>query len=154
MKFRLVDRIDDWEPFFSVRGRKSVSFEEYQLKTDFGGRAALPETLLLEAGFQLLRWLCILSTNFSKTLWVEEIGSTEFYRPLGPGEAAEISANIVELLGEDVRFDLHGSVNGDRLFVCRASLGHLRPLEDFFDPDDLRTLFSEISTVPDTKEVS
>jgi 3-hydroxymyristoyl/3-hydroxydecanoyl-(acyl carrier protein) dehydratase len=66
MKFRMVDRILAYEPRRSIRGAKTVSFEEYQLKAAFGDEAHLPETLLLESFFQLGNWLIVLSSDFTQ----------------------------------------------------------------------------------------
>ena len=64
MKFRMVDRILEYEPKTSIRGVKTVSFEEYNLKAAFGEPERLPESLLVEAFFQLGNWLVMLSTDF------------------------------------------------------------------------------------------
>ena len=63
MKFRLVDRILDWEPRRVIRGVKAVSFEEYELKRAWGDEPCLPESLVLESLLQLGNWLVIRSSD-------------------------------------------------------------------------------------------
>jgi hypothetical protein len=53
MKFRMVDRILSWEPETRIRGVKTVSFEEYCLRSPLGYEERLPESLLVESLFQL-----------------------------------------------------------------------------------------------------
>jgi len=36
MKWRLIDKLERYEPWRSVSGRKAVSFEEYSLLKPFG----------------------------------------------------------------------------------------------------------------------
>ena len=52
MRFRMVDRIDAYQARSSISGAKTVSFEEYSLRTALGCEASLPESLLLESLFQ------------------------------------------------------------------------------------------------------
>ena len=73
MKFRMVDRIIDFVPQKSIRGVKTVSFEEYQLKSAFGGEPSLPETLIMESLFQLGNWLIMLSSDFSQIIEAKDI---------------------------------------------------------------------------------
>lgn len=146
MKFRFVDKIIKWEPFHSIHGRKAVSFEEYCLKSPFGGSEALPESILLGAGIELVTWLCILSTQYHKGMLVQEIGASEFYSQLHPGQVVDMDGLIHERLNDLVLFDLSGLVAGKQLFVSRGCRGRLVDLVETHDPDDLQTLFSEISS--------
>ena len=74
MKLRMVDRILDWKPRRSIVGVKAVSFEEYSLKSPWGRKAALPESLLVEALFQLGNWLIMLSSDFTQMGLVKDRG--------------------------------------------------------------------------------
>jgi len=144
MRFRFVDRITAYRPREFIAGLKTVSFEEYQLRTPFGLPPALPESLLLESLFQLGNWLIILSTDFRAMGVPVRVDRVEFLRPLLPGEVLRIRVNAVSFRDDGVLFDGSCSV-GDELAVrgtgCVAAQA---PLAEYDDPDDLRVLCGEI----------
>ncbi len=144
MKFRFVDRIEAWEPRRSIRGVKTVSFEEYQLKAAFGPDRCLPETLALEALFQLGNWLIILSTDFARMGMVLRIEACSFDAPIGPGDVLDMSVSAKAWRPEGVLFDGVARVDGRQVLRGTGCLAVPAPLDDYCDPDDLRMLFSEI----------
>jgi len=144
MRFRMIDRIDAYQARSSICGAKTVSFEEYSLRTALGYEPSLPESLLLESIFQLGNWLIVLSSDFTQMGLVIRTGQVEFLEPVGPGQRVDIRLNVKHYRDDGISFDGEARV-GDRLVVRGLScLAAPAPLADYCNPDDLRVLFSEI----------
>jgi 3-hydroxyacyl-[acyl-carrier-protein] dehydratase len=144
MKFRMVDSIVWWEPRRGIRGVKAVSFEEYSLKAPFADEARLPETLLLESLLQLGNWLVILSSDFTQMAMVVRIGEVRFDEPLRPGQRLEMELTVRRYRDDGVAFDGAAFAAGRRIASGTGCLGVPVALADYFDPADLRVLYSEI----------
>jgi len=143
MKFRMVDRILSWEPHKSIRGLKRVSFEEYSVKARFGDEPCLPESLLVESLFQLGNWLIILSSGFTEMGLIVRFQEVRFDAPLRPGGRLIMELEALSYRNDGVLFDGR-AFEGERLIA--AGLGCLAtrvPLADYFDPENLKVLFSE-----------
>ena len=144
MKFRMVDRIVSWAPRQRIAGVKAVSFEEYCLKGPFGGPAALPESLLLEALFQLGNWLVMLSTDFQRMGMIVRIGEVRFDDVLRPGERLDMFVAARSFRDDGVLLDGQAAVGGRPIAYGVGCLAVPVPLADYADPADLRVLYSEI----------
>ena len=144
MKFRMVDRILDYQPRRRIVGVKTVSFEEYQLKSAFAGPPALPETLLMEAIFQLGNWLIVLSSDFTKMGLLVRLDEVRFDDQPGPGQAVILQADVRSWRDDGIVFDGLAFVAGRQIAAGRGCLAVPADLADFHDPADLRVLFSEI----------
>lgn len=144
MKFRMVDRILAWEPRRAIRGHKAVSFEEYQLKEPLGDEPCLPGTLVMESLFQLGNWLVILSSDFSQMGLVLRVEEVRWHDRLRPGECLEMQAEVRSYRDDGVLLDGEASACGRTIATGRGCLATPVALADYFDPEDLRTLFSEI----------
>lgn len=144
MKFRMVDRILDWVPRRVIHGVKTVSFEEYELRTPLGYEPYLPESLILESLFQLANWLVILSTDYEQMCIGAQWDEARFLDTLRPG-----SRMVMQVAVDGWRDDsviVEGTVSSGRQTVVtvRRCLAAFIPLVDYYNPDDLRVLFSEI----------
>ncbi len=144
MKFRMVDRITDFRPQESIRGVKTVSFEEYQLKTAWAEEPRLPESLLLESLFQLGNWLIMLSSDFAQMGLVRRVRQVQFPGPVRPGRSVEMAVRVRRYRGAGVLFDGQASVAGAVVAVSRGCLAACVPLCEYGDPSDVKVLFSEI----------
>jgi 3-hydroxyacyl-[acyl-carrier-protein] dehydratase len=144
MKFRMVDRIVSWEPRQRIAGVKAVSFEEYCLKAPFGGPPALPESLLLEALFQLGNWLVVLSTDFQRMGMIVRIGEVRFDDVLRPGQRLDMAVTARSFRDDGVLLDGQAAVGGKAIAHGTGCLAVPVALADYADPADLRVLFSEI----------
>jgi 3-hydroxymyristoyl/3-hydroxydecanoyl-(acyl carrier protein) dehydratase len=144
MKFRFVDRIVSWQPRRSIRGAKTVSFEEYRLKAPFGDGRSLPETLLLEGLFQLGNWLAILSTDFRQMVLLVRIGRVAFDRTAGPGDTIDMAVSVRRWRDDGIAFDGSASVGGRTIATGVGCLGVPVELADYQDAEDLRVLYSQI----------
>ena len=144
MKFRMVDRIVDWQPRRRITGVKAVSFEEYSLRSPWGGPPALPESLVMECLFQLGNWLIILSSGFAQMGLLVRSEEVRFDDRLRPGESLRMEVDVVSYHADGMLFNGRGLVGNRLISAGRGCLATLVPLEDYQNPDDLRVLFSEI----------
>jgi 3-hydroxymyristoyl/3-hydroxydecanoyl-(acyl carrier protein) dehydratase len=147
MKFRMVDKILEWEAYRSIRGVKAVSFEEYESKKPLGGNARLPESLLLESLFQMGNWLIVLSSDFQRMGIVKEFGSVQFAGELRPGKRLSIDVQVKEHDERRFVFDAQGSDGSKHIVQAEGCIFELALLTDYYNPDDLRVLYSEIGPI-------
>ena len=144
MKFRLVDSILKYRVKQSICGIKAVSFEEYQLKQAFSEAPALPESLLMESLFQLSSWLIMLSSNFTETGHVVQFSGAEFHNPLKPGEHLRLNIHVRDYQTDSIEFDGQAD-SGDRSIAsCTGCTARLVAIDEYYNPSDMRVLFSEI----------
>lgn len=144
MKFRLVDKILAWQPRRSIRGTKTVSFEEYRLKAAFGDEPALPESLLVESLFQLANWLIVLSSDFRQMGLVVRTHEIRFPGRLRPGQGMLMEITARSFRDDGILLDGRATVEGNTVAEGTGCLAAPVALADYCDPDDLRVLFSEI----------
>jgi len=144
MKFRMVDRILHWEPRRLIRGVKAVSFEEYELRRPLGDEPCLPESLILESLFQLGNWLVMLSSDFGKMGIIVRFEEVRFIDRLRPGRQLEMEAQVRTWRDDGVLFDGKASANGQAIVAGRGCLATPVSLVDYYDPQDLRVLASEV----------
>ncbi len=85
MKLRMLDRITFWEPWRRIRGVKSVSFEEYRLKSRLGETPQLPQSLVLQSLLELGNWLVMKSSDFALMTQAVEFEEACFRRVVRPG---------------------------------------------------------------------
>lgn len=144
MKFRMIDRVLSWQPRTSIRGVKTVSFEEYSLPLRLGRAPGLPDSLLLESLFQLGNWLIVLSSDFTRMGLIVRLTSVEFRRSLRPGERMLVQADARSYREDGVLFDGVARVGNEVIASGHGCLATPVPLAEYHDPADLRVLFSEI----------
>ena len=144
MKFRMVDRILSWEPQRVIRGIKAVSFEEYELRERLGDEPCLPESLVMEAMFQLGTWLVVLSTDYTQMGLIVQWDEIQFLSRLRPGHRLQMEVVVRTWRDDGIVLDGRASDGEKTIAVGRRCLAVPVSLPDYHDPDDLRVLFSEI----------
>lgn len=144
MKFRMVDRITEFAVRKRICGIKTVSFEEYQLKENFGEDAKLPESLVIESLFQLGNWLIMLSSDFSQMGFIIRFDKNEFMRTVCPGSHIEMVASVRRYRQDGIVFDGHAAVDGVPVASGWGCLAVPVPLDIYINPADMKMLFSEI----------
>ena len=144
MKFRMVDRIVGFERCKSIRATKTVSFEEYQLKSTFGDQPCLPESLVLESLFQSGVWLIMLSSDFAKMGLLVRAQEVRFIEPVRPGQTMFLEVQARSYRSDGVLFDGQARVNRKTVAYGKGCLASVVQLAEYFAPDDLKVLFSEI----------
>jgi 3-hydroxyacyl-[acyl-carrier-protein] dehydratase len=144
MKFRMVDRIVGYERCKSIAAAKTVSFEEYQLKSAFGDQPCLPESLVLESLFQSAVWLIMLSSDFAKMGLLVRAQEVRFIEPVRPGQTMFLEVRARSYRSDGVMFDGQARVNRKTVAYGKGCLARVVQLAEYFAPDDLKVLFSEI----------
>ena len=144
MKFRMVDRIIDFQPKRSIRGIKVVSFEEYQLKSAFADDPHLPETLIMEGLFQLGNWLIMLSSDFSQMGLLVRTNQVQFLEVLRPGQSLLMEVEVRSYRSDGIAFDGRAFADQKAIATSKGCLAAPVELTDYYDADDLRVLFSQI----------
>jgi 3-hydroxyacyl-[acyl-carrier-protein] dehydratase len=100
MRFHLIDRVDAWEPFRSVRARKLTSHSEEYWETSADG-PLMPPPLMLEALCQAGTWLVMLSTDLRKRAALLSVGSVDFLGDVRPGDVLELEGSV-DSMGDEV----------------------------------------------------
>ena len=144
MKFRMVDRILDWTPRRGIRGLKTVSFEEHQLRQPLGDAPCLPESLVVEALFQLGNWLIVLSTDFQRMGFVAQCEQIRFLARLRPGRRLHMDVSVRRWRDDGVLFDGTATDGETPIAAGVRCLAVPAPLVEYCNPNDLHVLFSEI----------
>lgn len=144
MKFRLVDKITSWTPWQTITGIKAVSFEEYSLKEAFGEQPRLPEMLLLESFLQLGNWLVMLSSDFQQMGMVARISEVRFHDSLLPGQRLQLEVRLVRRRDDGFELVGQGQADGRSVISGTGCIAALAPLVEYYHPEDMRVLFSEI----------
>ncbi len=144
MKFRMVDRIIGYERCKSIRAAKTVSLEEYQLKSAFGDEPCLPESLVLESLFQSGVWLIMLSSDFAEMGLLVRAQEIRFIEPVRPGQTMFLEVQARSYRSDGVLFDGQARVDGKTVAYGKGCLASVVQLAEYFAPGDLRVLFSEI----------
>ena len=144
MKFRMVDRILTWHDREKISGIKTVSFEEYNLKAPMGDVPHLPETLMTESMFQLGNWLIMLSSDFTQMGVLVRTQRVEFNDMLLPGERLQLEVGVRSWREDGVVFDGRVWVGQKEIASGTGCLAIPVKLTDYYNPDDMRVLYSEI----------
>jgi 3-hydroxyacyl-[acyl-carrier-protein] dehydratase len=100
VRFHLIDRVDAWEPFASVRARKLTSYSEEYRETTADG-PVMPPPLVLEALCQAGTWLVMLSTDVRKRAALLSVGSVNFLGDVRPGDVLMMEGSV-DSMGDEV----------------------------------------------------
>lgn len=144
MKFRMIDRIHAYKPRRFIRGRKTVSLEEYFLRERLGMAPTLAPSLLLESLLQLGNWLIVLSSDFKQMGMILRTGRIDFSGTAGPGQAVEAEVEVSSYRPDGICFQGRAWVDRKCIAHGKGCLGVPVDLEDYQDPQDLRVLFEQI----------
>ena len=143
MKWRLIDRIDRFEPWQHAAGAKTVSFEEYSLLKRLGRKGAFPESLVLDACVELARWLVAGSSDFAQVAALEQIEDFAFRTEAGRGDVLEIS--LTTLNRDETHLALKCAVAFAGREVASGKITvNLSPLSESFDREWLVGLWQEL----------
>ena len=143
MKWRFVDRVDRFESWVMIRGRKCVSLEEYDLTVPLGRKGALPESLVIESAVHLARWLAMKSSDFRLQCLLEEISDLTFEQEAGVGATLDTAIQVRQR--DERSFTVHCESRSGAALVCRGTLTfHLVPLDEWMDRENTRLMWEEL----------
>ncbi|MHC4496102.1 MAG: hotdog family protein, partial [Planctomycetota bacterium] len=115
-------------------GIKSLSFEEYELKSAFADQPHLPETLVMEGLFQLGNWLIILSSDFSQMGLLVRTNEVHFLEPLRPGQSLLMEAEVRIYRSDGIVFDGRAIVEQEVIATGKGCLAVPVELKDYQRP--------------------
>lgn len=118
MRFHLIDRIDAYEPYRSVRARKLTSVGEEFWEPSPGG-PLMPRPLVLEALCQAATWLVVASTERRRRAALLQIGSVSFTGDVRPGDVLDLHGEVRSM--SDEMAVLSGTASVDNRLVLEAS---------------------------------
>jgi len=142
MRWRLVDRITRFEPWRTITGVKTVSFEEYCLPEPHGIRGRLPESMAIGCLSELAGWLAAASTGFESTCLLTDIEAFSL-DGAGMGSALEMDMEVSrregDMLGVTCSLADRGKRVGEGELVFRIT-----PLSELYKTEDRMTLWREL----------
>jgi 3-hydroxyacyl-[acyl-carrier-protein] dehydratase len=146
VRFHLIDRVEEWEPEKSVRGRKVTSlFEEHWDEGPDG--PVMPPPLVLEALCQAGTWLVMISTDRRKRAALLSIGSVEFLGDVRPGDVVQLEATVDSWSDEVAVISGRASVDGEAVLEASEIMCALIDADRLADLDDTQRLQNTMTGV-------
>jgi 3-hydroxymyristoyl/3-hydroxydecanoyl-(acyl carrier protein) dehydratase len=143
MRWRLVDRVTDLEPWQRIAGVKAVSLEEYYLLEPLGRQGVFPESLVIECCQQMFGWLVAASSDFETAAVLDEVDTFTFHREATMGQVLTLELAVSREAEGRVSADCR--VTAETGPIASGRLGCvLVPLAEGADPGELRGAWQEI----------
>ena len=143
MRWRFIDRLEAFEAWTSIRGRKTVSLEEYCLLEPLGRKGCCPESLILESCVQLVRWLAAASSDFQQSCLLLEARRFAFEHETNPGDRLAVAATVLDRRTDTLGVECEARIGGQRCGHGELVLS-LVPLLDLAVEEDTRALWREL----------
>ncbi len=143
MRWRFVDRIEAFEPWRTIRGRKAISLEEYSLLAPWGRDGEFPESLVLESCVELGRWLVAASSSFELAAVMAEAEDLRFEVPAGMGMLLRIAARAERRTGTDLSLQCQVHCSPHRVALGQVRLEFVS-LAEHFDPDSMKAVWEDL----------
>ena len=143
MRWRFLDRIDFFEAWKELRGRKAVSFEEYSLLKPFGRKGAFPESLVLESCVTAVRWLVLRSTEFGRIPLLTEVDRFSFDCEARAGDVLEIEATLLDIEPAHIAAACSVLVGTRPIATGRLTFQSIEAAR-LWDPEEARTLWERL----------
>jgi len=86
----------------------------------------------------------MLSTGFTHIIQIQDTEKIEYHQLLSPGQRMRVSVQMKNFQNDCVTFSGKGLVGNQEIVSLQNCSAILVPLADFLDPEDMKTLFSEI----------
>jgi 3-hydroxyacyl-[acyl-carrier-protein] dehydratase len=113
MRFRLVDRILDFEANKTIRIVKNLTLAEEYLADHFPTFPVMPGVLMLETLVEAGAWLLRLSDDFAHSVVVlREAKNVKYGSFMQPGKSLLVTAEVTELAADRVTFKGKGECEG------------------------------------------
>jgi 3-hydroxyacyl-[acyl-carrier-protein] dehydratase len=113
MRFRLVDRILDFEANKKIRIVKNLTLAEEYLADHFPSFPVMPGVLMLETLVEAGAWLLRLSDDFAHSVVVlREARNVKYGTFMQPGKSLVVTVDVAELAADRVTFKGKGESDG------------------------------------------
>jgi 3-hydroxyacyl-[acyl-carrier-protein] dehydratase len=146
VRFHLIDRVDSYEPFKSVRARKVTSLSEDYWEED-DEHLVMPPPFVLEALCQAATWLIMISTERAKRAALLSIGSVDWRADIRPGEILEMVGEVGSFGGETAVVSGHVSVEGRTVLEAQDIMCALIDADTLADLEDTKRLQDMLTRV-------
>lgn len=143
MRWRFADRIDAFEPWRMIRGRKGISLEEYSLLERFGRPGVMPESLVLEACVHFARWLVAASSEWRQSCLLERIEDFVFESEAGMGDNLRVEIMVTGRSEGEMRVACEAGA-GERLIARGTIVARLVDLNKIQDTEAMRIMWREL----------
>jgi 3-hydroxymyristoyl/3-hydroxydecanoyl-(acyl carrier protein) dehydratase len=130
--FSFVDRITGVEPGVSIRGRYAIP-----MAVD-----AFPASLVAEATGQLAAWSAMAAVDFTHRPVAGIAGRIELLSTVRAGQVLELAAEIESVDAETVGYAGTAHAEGALVVRLQDCVGPMVPVEEFDDPQGLRSRFA------------
>ena len=138
-----MDKIEEFEPWALIRGRKAISLVEYSLLNPLGREGVFPESLALESCIHLVRWLVMRSSDFKEMCLLSELGNFKFKDEAGMGDILSMGITVTMRRGDSLKVDCEATI-GERLICYGALTVGLMRLKGVADPEVMKALWQEL----------
>jgi 3-hydroxyacyl-[acyl-carrier-protein] dehydratase len=113
MRFRLVDRILDFEANKKIRIVKNLTLAEEYLADHFPSFPVMPGVLMLETLVEAGAWLLRLSDDFAHSVVVlREARNVKYGTFMQPGKSLVVTVDVAEIAADRVTFKGKGESDG------------------------------------------
>jgi 3-hydroxyacyl-[acyl-carrier-protein] dehydratase len=139
MRFHLIDRVDEYEPGKSVRGRKLTSLsEDYWEEVD--GELVMPAPFALEALCQAGTWLIMITTDRRKRAALLSVAEVDFLGDVHPGDVLELEGTVESMSDEVAVVSGRVTCDGRAILEAKDIMCTLIDAGDLADLDDTHRL--------------
>lgn len=138
MRFILIDRITDWRPGESARGRKAVALSEDFFADHFPRHPVMPGVLIVEALAQLAGLL------IEETVWQKFkkkaaailviVERARFRRFVSPGELLDLDVKLLSCHAEGAKVEAVARLGEQPAVEARLVFACIEPTPDLYDP--------------------
>jgi len=144
MRFHLIDRVDAWEAFSSVRARKLTSYSEEYWETTADG-PVMPPPLVLEALCQAGTWLVMLSTDVRKRAALLSVGCVDFLGDVRPGDVLIMEGSVDSMSDEVAVVSGRVLVDGQAVLEAKDIMCVLIDATDLEDVENTRRMMKVLT---------
>ncbi len=147
MRWRFADRIDEFQAWVFIQGRKGVSLEEYSLLERFGRPGVFPEILTLETCIHFSRWLVERSSEFTQSCLIAQVENFTFSTPAGMGDNLKISVYLTDHQEDQMGVQCRVESDGRDIALGGLRLNRV-PFGTLQDSETRRILWQELYGTP------
>lgn len=133
--FSFVDRILEWTPGRSARGRFTIPAH----------LATFPQCLVAEAVGQLAAWISMAHIDYRGRPVAGIAAETLFHRAVAPGDTLDLEIAIESCDDGAVLYDGHARVGNSDVLDLNHCVGPMLPMTDFDDPAAVRADFERLT---------
>jgi len=150
--FHFVDQILEFDPGRHALGVKHVAPDETFVRVIPGGVPVLLPCIIGEALGQLGAWSLMAANDFALRPVAGVVGEVAITGEAVAGDTVLLDTTIDSVTEDAVVYHAAASVDGETVLRLENALGPLLPIEEFNDPEELRTHLARIRRPRDPAE--